>query len=251
MELLVVVGIIALLMSVLMPALSKAAEQARFIVCRSNLKWYGLAERMYMDDHDGLFTHPGTYLFLSSSSAAAFTVATDPDGPFWPYLKARAAHMCPTFKRTWKSMVNHECFMPGMPVALRDLEPQYSYVHNATLGYDSGPNPNLKETDLCRKPSDIYIFTEENMWLINISCGADIDLSIYALNGTTHVMYNRANDGIATYHTPPKGDTDKGSGNVVFVDGSVDSVTADEQYDNGLYTWAELHAGWPFPPYCN
>jgi len=42
-ELLVVISIIALLMAILMPSLSRAREQARNISCRSNLKTLGLA----------------------------------------------------------------------------------------------------------------------------------------------------------------------------------------------------------------
>jgi len=51
-ELLVVIAIIALLMSILMPVLGKAKEQARSIICRNNLKTLGLADRMYAQDSD-------------------------------------------------------------------------------------------------------------------------------------------------------------------------------------------------------
>ncbi|AQQ10026.1 PilD-dependent protein PddA [Sedimentisphaera cyanobacteriorum] len=54
-ELLVVISIIALLMSILMPALNKAREQARNVVCQSNVKQWGLIFSMYTDDSDGYF----------------------------------------------------------------------------------------------------------------------------------------------------------------------------------------------------
>ncbi len=51
-ELLVVIAIIALLMAILMPALNKAKEQARGIVCRSKLGEIGVAANMYADDNE-------------------------------------------------------------------------------------------------------------------------------------------------------------------------------------------------------
>ena len=52
-ELLVVISIIALLMSILMPALGKVKEQARAVVCRTNLKQLALGTRLYCGDYDG------------------------------------------------------------------------------------------------------------------------------------------------------------------------------------------------------
>ena len=52
-ELLVVVAIIAILASLLLPALSKAREKSRQTVCASQLKQIALATNIYCDDYNG------------------------------------------------------------------------------------------------------------------------------------------------------------------------------------------------------
>ncbi len=56
-ELLVVISIIALLVAILMPALSKAREQARAAICQVNLKSWSKMFVMYIDENDDKFMH--------------------------------------------------------------------------------------------------------------------------------------------------------------------------------------------------
>ena len=54
-ELLVVIAVIALLMGLLMPALSMARKQGQRAVCQNNLHQQYIACSMYMDDYEGYF----------------------------------------------------------------------------------------------------------------------------------------------------------------------------------------------------
>ena len=62
-ELLVVIGVIAILAALLLPALSKAKSQARRIACGSQLHQYGLALSMYVNDNG---KYPRVYIFDES-----------------------------------------------------------------------------------------------------------------------------------------------------------------------------------------
>jgi hypothetical protein len=49
-----VIAIIAILASLLLPALARAKDKAKDVTCLNNLKQLGVAVHMYADDHDGL-----------------------------------------------------------------------------------------------------------------------------------------------------------------------------------------------------
>ena len=102
-ELLVVMGILALLVSILLPSLSAARRQAQAVTCRSNIRQIIMANDYYRDDNDGVYV-PGASGFLQNlhrwhgvrdNPAEAF----DPSRGFLaPYLGPEGAiRQCPTF----------------------------------------------------------------------------------------------------------------------------------------------------------
>ena len=76
-ELLVVIAIIALLIGILLPALGKAREAARSIVCFSALRSAGIGQMSYMSSNEGYIAGPHTSNFSYALNAARGNVSKD------------------------------------------------------------------------------------------------------------------------------------------------------------------------------
>jgi len=239
-ELLVVIAIIAVLMSILMPALRKAREQANSIVCKNNLRNYGLAGTMYLQANDDTFPFPTTCVYTSATFDPAahpwqcrwHDAGVPPDGPLWPYLKAKGVHHCPSFAAIAKTRgANHPLHVTSLNIPIK---PTFTYSMNGRLS--AGGDGITQDFGMIRlsqvkHPSRVLFFTEENIWIIQTPKDA-IDLSQKALNdmyfGTQ--PYGQG-DCIATFHKANDSKLNTGVSNVLFIDGHVSEEKAYDQQD--------------------
>jgi len=105
-ELLVVIAIITLLVSILVPSLTKAKELAKSTVCSANLRNFGLAFHTYAADNDGSLTTTGTDAGMWNSDSwisLLFNggyIETKSQHPNWcNYLTLEDVFICPSDDR--------------------------------------------------------------------------------------------------------------------------------------------------------
>jgi prepilin-type N-terminal cleavage/methylation domain-containing protein len=167
-ELLVVISIIAILLSMLIPAMQRAKKQAKTVICQSNLKQWGLMYMMYCDDNRGYFFSGqinGSYV----ADNAAFM------GQYWrkcmkPYSRNEKMWLCP---ETIKPQFNGD--MPVKEVSSPEVAWKYdgdvgSYGIN---GWVLNPPPGTPDI-WGRTPVENSWRTSQSTGLNNIPVFADM-----------------------------------------------------------------------------
>ncbi len=175
-ELLVVIAIIALLMAIIMPALSLAKRKAATTVCLSNTKNLALGWYMYMGENDGRIMSSedngreqndhyvgwcgvprdenGTLCSINQTSPAV----TDEDeirgivqGVLYPYVRNPDVYHCPA-DNVRKSMYDETTVFVsyGVPMCL------YGYPDSRSANY----NQQIRAFSEIARPATRYVFVE-------------------------------------------------------------------------------------------
>jgi prepilin-type N-terminal cleavage/methylation domain-containing protein/prepilin-type processing-associated H-X9-DG protein len=151
-ELLVVISIIAILASLLLPALSKAKEVAKNITCKANLKQVGLLSQMY-----------------SSDSNDCMLQSIDPNNYFWwgtlwqgGYWTVSAAGQldCPILPRTSEYRPSTQQWPENNSYLLGDVRTRLGSPRYVRTGWDHAGGWYRKLREIKISPSNAIEFAD-------------------------------------------------------------------------------------------
>jgi prepilin-type processing-associated H-X9-DG protein len=158
-------------------------------------------------------------------------------GKMWAYFDEMGIRPCPIFRDCDRS---RECENPGHNQNI-DIKPQYSYTMNGYLG--TARDGGVLRVSEVRDPSKVFFFAEENSWSLRPSHPTfparwlSAPLSTKALDDTVLLIDPTpgAINCFATYHDTPRGDLNRGYGNVVFIDGHVELIGVEDQLRKAMH----------------
>lgn len=165
-ELLVVIGIIALLISLLLPALQGVRRSAQGAACMSNLRQVHLALLSYANDHRGWLMPVGGPADDNYPSWSQYLTIQAPEGPAnfqasANYLRDRRALICPSQPEATTVRGSY-----GLNSRMSsDVEGQSYFIYTAISNHGR-PNVIVQHYRLSKTmvPSEMYLVADTTMW---------------------------------------------------------------------------------------